>query len=311
MIAGEYVVLDGAPAICMALNRRARVSLRPGEAGKHRVCAPGFLQGVRDFSAIGEIAAELPLLAAVWHQCPPATSAALSINIDTREFFCGDEKLGIGSSAAATVALVAAFATRFETGADALQAAIAAHRELQNGRGSGADVACSSLGGIVEYEMQNARTATLLWPDDLHYALLWSGRSSSTPRQLDKLAGITPDGAAIALGQAARDVLAAWHSTATDRILVTMQRYAAALRQFDDEHRLGIFAAGHAELARQAESFDLVYKPCGAGGGDFGIAIARDRQALDNFVAAARKERFEPMDLSIEPAGVIVEKNNS
>jgi hypothetical protein len=115
MIAGEYVVLDGAPAICMALNRRARVSLRPGEAGKHRVCAPGFLQGVRDFSAIGEIAAELPLLAAVWHQYPPATSAALSINIDTREFFCGDEKLGIGSSAAATVALGAAFATLFET----------------------------------------------------------------------------------------------------------------------------------------------------------------------------------------------------
>ena len=43
IVSGEYAVLDGAPAICMAVNRRARVSIVAADASRHTVSAPGYL----------------------------------------------------------------------------------------------------------------------------------------------------------------------------------------------------------------------------------------------------------------------------
>lgn len=313
LVAGEYAVLDGAPAICMAVNRRARVTIQAGNGGAHQVAAPGFLPGAREFSSIEEVADAVPLLAAVWHRYVPKQSPALTLEIDTSEFQRGTEKLGIGSSAAATVALCSAFAALFETSDDVKQAALAAHRDLQNGLGSGADVACSTAGGLVEYRMQGTRTRNLQWPQELHYALLWSGRPASTAKQLDKLARESASGqqlvSAELLKKAAQTVADAWHGNASGNVLDALRTYAQALRQYDADNALGIYTFGHDDLARHAESTEVVYKPCGAGGGDFGIAIADDRAALQIFVTAARSMKFEAIDLAIEPTGVSVESD--
>jgi len=309
MLAGEYVVLDGAPAICMAVDRRVRVSLAVTDADEHCVSAPGFLHSELAFSAISEIERQVPLLAAVWRQFESAASSTLRIEIDTRDFHSGEKKLGIGSSAAAIVALVAAFDALFETGCDVLRTAIAAHRDLQNGRGSGADVACSFAGDLVEYRMRNQQAQQLSWPAGLCYALLWSGQPSSTRSQLEKRRQFAATAAAESLEKAVEEVVTAWRSCTAADILVEMRTYAAALQRYDNDHKLGIYAAGHAELAGLAESTDVVYKPCGAGGGDFGVAMAVDPQALHNFVTAARDNRFKPADLVIDPTGVAVESN--
>ena len=42
VLCGEYAVLDGAPAVCMALDRRARVTVTPFEGDWNRVSAPGY-----------------------------------------------------------------------------------------------------------------------------------------------------------------------------------------------------------------------------------------------------------------------------
>lgn len=309
LIAGEYAVLDGAPAICMAVNRRARVTIHAGDSGVHQVAAPGFLPDTRNFGSIEEIAEEVPLLAAAWHRYVPSESPALSLKIDTSEFQRGAEKLGIGSSAAATVALCAAFAALFETGDDVEQAALAAHRDLQNGLGSGVDVACSAAGGLIEYRMPDTRTRKLRWPAGLHYALLWSGRPASTARQLEKLNRGPGLVSADILNKAAEAVANAWHRNASDIVLGALRTYAQALRQYDADNALAIYTFGHDELARDAESTDVVYKPCGAGGGDFGIAVADDQAALQTFVTAARGMKFEAIDLAIEPTGVSVESD--
>ena len=113
MIAGEYVVLDGAPAICMAIDRRARVTIKAGDGDRHRISAPGLHEHEIAVNSIREVAASIPLLAAAWDALAPPENARLSIRIDTREFRLDGIKLGIGSSAAATVALVAAMAAAF------------------------------------------------------------------------------------------------------------------------------------------------------------------------------------------------------
>lgn len=306
-VAGEYAVLEGAPAICIAINRRARVTISRSETTTHYVSAPGYRQDGEHFENITSVAKDLPLLAAVWDQFPQASQASLNIEIDTHRFKSGKEKLGIGSSAAAAVALTAAFSATAEDDGDVCQQAHLAHRVLQNGRGSGADVASSYHGGVVEYRMRTAATASLCWPTDLHYALLWSGRSASTAEQLQKLIGMGASDAVVALVAAAENVATAWRRDSAQPVLAALREYVDAFRHYDDEYQLGIFSAGHATLTEQAAALGLVYKPCGAGGGDFGIALADDRQTLHTFVAAAEVEGFVHSDFAIDPVGLVVE----
>jgi phosphomevalonate kinase len=313
MLSGEYAVLDGAPAICMAVNRRARVMIRTGVGDQQRVSAPGFLEQALEFDSVSEVEHALPLLAAAWRALPVPHDGSLSIEIDTRGFAVNRRKLGAGSSAAATVALVAGLATAFQESHDhdVLQTAQSVHRNLQAGRGSGADIACSFTGGVIAYRKDDGVVRNLAWPEELHYALLWSGQPASTRRQLEKVAAIKQTETALELQRMAEHVLDAWHYHTARNILAAMREYATALRRFDDDLRLGIYSAGHAEVARLADSTDVLYKPCGAGGGDLGIALAHDDEALAGFVASCQRLKFEYVNLEIEPVGVAIERGDA
>jgi phosphomevalonate kinase len=96
----------------------------------------------------------------------------------------------------------------------------------------------------------------------------------------------------------------AWASGAGRHVLAEYRRYIRALREFSDDHGLGIFAAGHAEVSAAADEAGLVYKPCGAGGGDIGILLADDRQRANEFVATSLPASFEVLDIYCDPQGV-------
>ena len=82
VLSGEYAVLGAAPALSMALNRRATATIRAIEGDCHRVSAPGFLDGEFRFrvSPDGRFDWQFPppatcafeLLEAVWRQVPAA-----------------------------------------------------------------------------------------------------------------------------------------------------------------------------------------------------------------------------------------------
>jgi phosphomevalonate kinase len=138
----------------------------------------------------------------------------------------------------------------------------------------------------------------------LHYALLWSGVSSNTAARLAKHATATAGATRAELAAAASAVAATWRGGQAADIGTALHDYAAALRRFDVEHDLGIYAAGHAALADAGESHGVVYKPCGAGGGDLGIAIATDSAALAGFVALAEQQAFRHLPMAIEVRGL-------
>ena len=51
-------------------------------------------------------------------------------------------------------------------------------------------------------------------------------------------------------------------------------------------------------------------EPCGAGGGDIGIALAESEDALQAFCEQAIRQGFESLDVAVEDEGVqIVEKS--
>ena len=288
VLSGEYAVLFGAPAICMAVTRRAVATVADSADGDCHVTTPGFT-GEGAFAVVDAVYGD--------------TRPARNIDLDTRAFSRDGQKVGIGSSAALTVALAAARSNSVAVFAAALDA----HAVLQGGAGSGIDVAAAVHGGLIEYEMASRNVRTLSWPDGLLMRVLWTGVPASTGLKLEKLAAQTVRPSRSALGLAAAQMADAWRSGDTDRILSEYPAYIGVLRQFSVDHDLGIFDAGHEELTDAAMVSNLIYKPAGAGGGDIGVLFGRDEAELDVFVAKYADRIHGVVSCGLDPDGVRLE----
>lgn len=322
VLSGEYAVLEGAPAIVMAVDRRARVCVSPAAGGWHCVSAPGLQDGNTDFSidqagqAVRREAGatqacgrrvDLSLLGEVLKAVGGRPTVPLHFELDTRPFFHETKgvKLGLGSSAALAVALTAALMRNEERTHEIAPTALAAHRAWQGGRGSGVDVAAAVHGGTLAYRVTpGAAIEALTWPEGLRHALLWSGRPAGTRDRIGAFAtSAARHGAAASLKQAAEEALHTWQRGDARAILDGLFRYVTTLAAFDVDRDLGIFDAGHRELAGMAGGH-VVYKPCGAGGGDIGIALALKESDLDGFVEKARALGFERLDVMPDARGL-------
>jgi phosphomevalonate kinase len=182
VLSGEYAVLDGAPAICVAVDRRAVVSIEGHDGDHHVVTAPGFSGVTARFTADSRGltwlagSQDFKLFETVWNASrPSSTGGSLAISLDTGEFrdSGSGNKIGLGSSAALTVAIATALSSM--DGGAAASVAHSAHRQFQGGSGSGVDIACSIAGGIIEYRMEHRHSAPLEWPEGLYCSVLWSG----------------------------------------------------------------------------------------------------------------------------------------
>ena len=288
VLAGEYAVLWDAPAICMAVDRRAVATVSPRSDGECHVTTPGF-SGADRFR----------ILDAVTRGARPPCD----IELDTSAFMMAGEKIGIGSSAALTVALLAALAASDAVYAEALDA----HSRLQQGAGSGIDVAAAVHGGLLEYRLPTRAVTRLEWPAGLAFRVVWTGVPASTEAQLSKLAARATRPSRSALLLAAPRICEAWRSGEADRILAEYVGYIGVLRQFSVDHDLGIFDAGHDELTDAAMVDGLVYKPAGAGGGDVGMLFGRDEAELDAFLERHTDLVRGVLPCELDPSGVRLE----
>src|SRR5262249_27638055 len=109
IVTGEYAVLDGAPAIVLAIDRRAIARRNATPRG-----SSPFLVAVADEIAARRGASD------------PAARAALEISVDSTAFYHRITKLGLGSSAAVTVAATA-LALGTASPEEVLTVALAAH----------------------------------------------------------------------------------------------------------------------------------------------------------------------------------------
>ncbi len=307
VLSGEYAVLDGAPAICMAINRRARAVLTATDGDVSRVTASGYSDAVGRFQlSDGQVKwldgrEEFSVVDAVYRAAGVADSCACLIDLDTSEFIDSESrrKIGIGSSAAITIAL----STAIKRSTDIATIARRAHAELQGGAGSGVDIACGLTGGLIEYRLEGASTTSLTWPDGLLYRVLWTGVAASTKDKLAQLESTVSLPSRVRLVGAAETMAAAWRGGDAGQIVEKYREYTRQLREFSEDHNLGIFDAGHDELWRAANSEQLTYKPCGAGGGDIGILFGSDSAALDAFVGS-KPTNCTVLDCELSPTGV-------
>ncbi|GGY01671.1 phosphomevalonate kinase [Litchfieldella qijiaojingensis] len=333
---GEYAVLEGAPALVLAVDRRARVELDKGKDKDWTLISQPYLEREVHFTLDADNAvrwldlskAERSRLRYVqrliemlskeaWFD---AASERGSLMLDTRAFHePGGVKLGLGSSAALTVALMAAAgATRENACQDRplpqLPSLLSRHRSLQGGRGSGLDVAASLYGGAILYTLEShtqamPRVIPVALPGSIRLLCLWSGRAASTGEFLTRLQAwreARPEVATWLMGRLealARDGSCALEAGSPEELLRAMAEYGDGLRALGDASGLDIYSAEHRRLATLARQAGIVYKPSGAGGGDIGVAASNDPERLDYLRRLSESAGFLCLNLQPDSRG--------
>jgi len=308
-LTGEYVVLRGAPALVAAVDRRGRVRFEPG-GGPLAIVS-------RAENAELEVAGEPP------HPEPGGDlGAALAVartlgvhggrlEIDTREFFRGDEKLGLGRSAATIVAATAVcLAARGERSRGSVRAAaLEANLHFQAGHGSGGDVAAAVSGGVVEVRRGDGdlKVAPSRLPAGLELVVAWSGAGAHTVPLVAKFATAGTCRSLSELGTAAEAAADAAVRDDAEDFCIAAARAGALLQAVGRDLDLPIVTPELAALMDVAARLGIAAKPSGAGGGDCAIAFARSSLEAQALRAAWRDAGFLPLALAIDHEGVRVE----
>ncbi|WP_146071735.1 MULTISPECIES: mevalonate kinase [unclassified Cryobacterium] len=315
---GEYAVLQGAPALLSAVDRRVTVTVAP--AGSWRLHAPSIGIQHLDLDDEGQLPAALNAqtrstlrlfdTVRVAVRARASGGGPFEISIDSAEFTRDGHKLGLGSSAAVASALTAALAeaSRLHLDRAALFAlAQSAHRATQNGTGSGGDVAASVYGGLLSFTV-GASPVALRWPNDLTMLAVVTGEGSATtdlvgrvndfgaehPLQHDEdLARLTR------LAHMAQSALADRAS-----FLRLIDDYFTALALLDAHAEAGIVTERHRELRAVAQRGGGVFKTSGAGGGDVGLAFSASGESAERLESALTNAGASVVALEFGAAGV-------
>ncbi|HJU09002.1 MAG TPA: hypothetical protein VJ727_11040 [Rhodanobacteraceae bacterium] len=322
VLCGEYAVLEGAPALVLAVDAQARVSLEDANDGASRIAAPDV--GVKNahfdcdsngrvrWKGLGQAQQKRLNLVARIIEAFGSEQTPFHATIDTGEFAFDGRKLGLGSSAALAVALAGALCARAQRESPKLEDLIALHREWQGG-GSGVDVAASCSGGLSIYRLLDGPPSIerVQWPTELHGCCVWSGQIADTGAQLHRLSDWCAQAPTAyaehmhGLAQEAENAAAAIRKNDVAGVLHSIAAYANRLREFGNASGLNIFTEGHDALLAIAERDGVVYKPCGAGG-DIGIALSADQQRLDEFRRSLKSAGFHEVALKPSDHGLQV-----
>jgi len=336
---GEYAVLFGAPAAVAAVNRRAVVTLRPFAGNGWEFAAPGLV------AQRARLEVE-PDNTVRWHDEKLGRDAfglidkllrgigesgsidlgklrPLVATLDTRAFFESsggwESKLGLGSSAALTVAFVSALVAWAGDSSAAkmgrrLQVLVDLHRGVQGGAGSGIDVAASLLGGLVRFQLAGdgsvVAVSPLVLPEGLRMVFVWTGSAASTGDFLRRLRARREEAPQVVnpvldrLGAVSSVGVAALGVGDAEAFLDSVDTFWSELDQLGRAIKMPILSEAHRTLHKIAADCGVRYKPSGAGGGDFGIGFSTDSETAAGFKNRAEASGFHVLELALDRTGL-------
>jgi phosphomevalonate kinase len=317
---GEYAVLDGAPAVVLALDRYAEASIEVSADDACRLTTLAAEVVDRRFKP-GEPtgAALVDLVAAA------APQLAWTATIDSQAFFSGGAKLGLGSSAAVLTAWAGAFAAFAQAqGATVpkprVEELIELHRQFQGGKGSGLDVAASYTGGAITYRLARPglpQIGSVRMPNSVGFASIFAGRSASTPGLIGLYRAWRrgrPRDAAALMGRLTALAEAGCAALAGDDAAGWLDAFAAyglGLQELGEAIGADIVTAEHREIGVEAHRHGVAYKVSGAGGGDLGLACAADSGRLEAFKKSVGNRGFRVINVSLAEHGLQVAQHSA
>ena len=335
ILIGEYAVLEGAPALVMAVNRYARVTLTPRPGRFFILHSPALEIFDLKFTigASGKIHYHKAPTAAVEKQLSfftetlhfllnrqsdvyPKTSQ--TIILDTADFFLKGTryKLGLGSSAALTVALLKGFLASsnisFPPGEQFFRWAQEIHSGVQGNSGSGIDIAASVYGGVLSFQRtaESYQIEPLSLPPDLIILPVWSGKPASTTEMIKKvhqLKSQLPEKYWKIFRQLQRisqEAILAVKEKDSSAFLDSARDYFDTFKKLDRASGATIISEAHEEIAELASRQGAIYKPSGAGGGDLGLVMTRSRSIARRAVASILRSGYQILNLTVSKKGV-------
>jgi phosphomevalonate kinase len=330
VLLGEYAVLGNAPALVAAVDRFASADIAAREDGPSRVVATNLDVAPLEFECAagrirwrrrgGDLALMQVLLAALARRgVLDAATEAFECRVDSADFYRDHEKIGLGSSAATSTAVALALhrwaGQAPPADAELTDFLISVHREHQDGSGSGLDIAAAVRGGVFSFARPEGAAEppaidSLSWPGGLYWCVVWTGQPASTSAYLATLRAYANQNPAAyqqqmtRLGEISRIGIAAFDEGGIDNFLDAVNRYMYALTEFGRTTGLDIVSHSHRGLAGLADISGVVYKPCGAGGGDIGIAFSGRREPLTVFAEQVRRSGQSVLSLGLAGAAV-------
>lgn len=238
------------------------------------------------------------------------------------------KKYGLGSSAAVVTSIVSAILkVNLSTApSDELIFKLAAIAHvITQGNGSGADVAASAYGGILQYSSFQAdwlineyeQTATIKelveknWtyysvkpihlPSNIHIAVGWTGTPASTAKLVNKILRLKttePDQfkSFLATSEKAVDMfLRGMESGDSDLLFEGVRLNRKALSTVGKQADVGLETPLLTELCNLATEYGGAGKLSGAGGGDCGIAFILSKEAKSELEVAWDKANIQPL----------------
>jgi phosphomevalonate kinase len=254
---------------------------------------------------------------------------SFDLNIDTSQFYIekNKNKLGLGSSAALTVALIALIANHlrieknlFTKKYDLFRFACETHYFAQGNRGSGIDSAASIFGGINVYNIncsdiqegtQQISPVSVL--PNLFLLSVWSGVSVSTRKLLSRVEDFRSqhkreyEETMSRLRTLSSCGCESYAKKNLSDFLDIVQDYYEVLKIFSTRSNIPIISDIHEKIAKIVNRSDAIYKPSGAGGGDIGIAFCDSEEKLENVKKELADNNIDTLSLGISEKGVVVE----
>jgi phosphomevalonate kinase len=303
MIAGEYAVLYGAPAVVAAVTRRAYS--RPAHDSGERSDGSGPAgAGSRGVFVWGP---EVVLARTLAERAMGNVSGDMVL--DTGELREHGLKLGLGSSAAGAVATVAhVFAEHgvaIETAegrARMFPIALEAHRSIAP-EGSGADVAASTFGGFVRIEKGERTTTRSIdgW-DALEWCVVWTGKEARTSEFVARVRACTSP-AIDAIRDHAAALASALEARDAARAIQAVAAHHRAMAALGDDAGAPIVEEKLAAIARIAEAHGGAAKPSGAGGGDVAVAVFAEGSDVQAFRSACASAGLTVLSVGLGAEG--------
>lgn len=274
VLVGEYAVLDGAPAVVLAVDRGVTCVVEPGGEAVVIETPDGDDRYVR-----------------------PALDGAAPgryVFTDTRPTGLSG-KPGFGGSAAASVAACVA------AGRDATDA-FAIHRAVQGG-GSGIDVAASIYGGMLRVEGASGERPPRVVPlEPVVPVVVWTGRSARTAPRVATYRAWPARERFVA---ESADIVEQF----TDDPVAGFERAGRLLARMATRAGIAYLTPEIVRLQQMARDCGGAAKASGAGGGDCLVAIFADADGRARFEAACSQVGF-PV-IPVRPASGVLDLSTS
>ena len=316
-LSGEYLVVDGALATILSTRQRAKVIIEDNSQTENVLYSspidrnfPFLVDDNYCIKWIDNNPNQFGSLISYLFQEIKIKPKSTRFSLDTSGFFYQNKKIGIGSSAALSVALVNAVNIYYNmelSHTRVLELSLKIHAISQQNLGSGLDVlAAFADSKLIECDhkmLQANYWKEMKWPANLFIKGVITNHQGSTSKMIERYSLARDNNQTIfkKLLLESQNILkqlsSSWKSRDVNLILDLMTEYNLLIRQMNQEFDLGIYTKEHQILFDLALNSKLLYKPSGAGGGDLGFILSTNKKQLEKFTNILKDSNFQTIDL--------------